>query len=425
MSAEVIDIIFQNLVARPVPAKTDLDRNHNLVVLGAMAPALCLSLFWTIFTNDNCMRPDVKAAVVRNHLECGSIFWRWTQFCLKSGHPCLPGDELGGGFPTTEQDRYPVQVRFLLRLLDMDVELSQALLSSDAFIVLFLQLWNGEYTRSGDRMIVPVMDVSTASPCPIVLMALKIVKSEPSGPIFFQRFSNKRFCRAFVRPLVDRVQWVQDSPNSQISGITESLGKLFEIGEALWYFSALYRHHLRGMNFLGYFCAAWTGVSEVLSETAADGARAEIRDTVLLPTVSNLFEMALHDQDRRTAYHNWRCLTAGGFFELLFLSLSQVDAKIWSRVSHSVMPIMGTLLAYPRLIAPNSFGDISVVDVASSDLWIVSSWNAFSKAFHRTKAARDALSKRPPVYICDNSLVSPIIPWNPMYQRCAHTTFAV
>ncbi|KAJ3539841.1 hypothetical protein NMY22_g4547 [Coprinellus aureogranulatus] len=261
VTPEVVDILFGNLAARPVPPSLRLNLHFANVAFSALAPALCLSLFWNVTQNDQSMTPQVKDAVGRNLVEYGSVLCRWVRYCLRTGHPCLPTEELGDNSSKEEQDRYPAQARLLLHLLRLDATSSQALLSSNAFIELFLELWSGEYERYGGR-IFRAMDLSTEAPCPIVLLAATVITNGLSREIFLQRFCSKRACDEFTSALVDRATWDRDDSRiCSIAGLAKSLVILFRMTKILWYSNDGYRIRLRKSGFLANLCGGWGTVS--------------------------------------------------------------------------------------------------------------------------------------------------------------------
>ncbi|KAJ3540102.1 hypothetical protein NMY22_g4444 [Coprinellus aureogranulatus] len=332
------------------------------------------------------MKRPVKDAVIRNLVEFGSVMCRWVHFCLRSGHPCLPAEELGDKSLKTEQDRYPAQARLLLHLLDLDDSSYEALLSSDAFIQLFLELWSGEYARDGNR-IIRAMDVSTNHvACPIITLLTR---------------------DKFSQALVDRVASGVDSPNCKVAGFARCLLLLFKIARILWDSDMYYRDRLRRLGFLTYMCEAWNLLSPHFADK--NDVNLGVRCKISIPALVDLLALALDESDRRIKHKNQRDLIAGGFLDVLFRSLVIIDNDIWDAISLSLIPALGRLLVYPSLIPPTLFGDSSAIEIIVDNPSIALSWNAILRALEWTKATSETLSKRTTVLLCDNETCDGIV----------------
>ena len=399
---DAIDIIFRTLEARPVPDIAEISRNRAMAVLIVAGPALCLSMFWSILQDGN-IKPAVRVAIVRNLLELSDIFLRWSYFCLDTGQPYLPGENIPGS-PREDELRYVDQARLLLRLLELDGACSEILLSSDAFMDLFLELWNAELDEDASRSN-RIIDTSTHASCPIVSLGFKLVKGgESSQHVFLRRCGTRRACTVFVKGLMDRLSWKFDLRNSMISGLTETLVTLMSIASMLWATSPLYQRRLRQASFLHDFSACWNFISIDLVE---QGFSPEDRFDILFPTLFHVFSMSIDAGSPTGRCHNWRELIKGGFFGTFSGAISgNMEIKAWDMIAQLTSSV-SHFLVYPRLISPTSFGTLSNIS-APVGAPAAASWGSFLKALERAEAAQSLLANRPPVHVCDNRLVGPL-----------------
>ncbi|KAJ3539848.1 hypothetical protein NMY22_g4554 [Coprinellus aureogranulatus] len=164
----MIDVVFEGLTASAVPAIRDPRTNLPFVALAGARPSLSLTLFWKIIGTDGGAKLDIKTTLIRNITEHGHMFFRWSAFCLRCCHQCFPEDM----FPNPSEaklftERYLLQARLLLKLLDVDAELSQFILCCDDFLELFLQLWSKEKSIDGP-LVSRIVDPTGDYACPIV-----------------------------------------------------------------------------------------------------------------------------------------------------------------------------------------------------------------------------------------------------------------
>ncbi|TEB27132.1 hypothetical protein FA13DRAFT_1776560 [Coprinellus micaceus] len=400
VTAEVVDVLFENMTMCPVPPLSDLKRETLKMYKGtltAIPPALCISLFWSIVTTKACMKPGVKTAVVANILEHDGAFCRWIQFSMRSGLPSLPGEELGNSFGTN-QKRFPLQAQLLIKLLALDESLCEALLSSDPFIDLFLELWCGEASRN-ENGIMRVIDLSTEHECPIISLAHTFVQTDASLEVFLSRCSGKTLRQEFLQCLLDRVIRGDTGSNIHTMGWALSLLKLVELADRLWTSSSAYRQAFHKTLFLPHFCRAWRTVTSFFAQDLEGCAK--IRFMLCLPTMIRMLSMAIADPARHL-HKNWRILGGGGFLESFFQSIFTLEDRVWDAVWPGVIQNLATLLAYPALVHPTCFGDITIIEVKISSPMNVAYWNVFARAWSRAKAASEALVERPPENVCDN-----------------------
>ena len=403
VTPEVVDILFENMTTCPVPPLSDLKRESLKMYKGAFTaipPALCISLFWSIVTTKVCMKPNVKTAIVGNVLEHGGVFCRWIQFSMRSGLPSLPGEELGNSF-ATNQKRFVLQAQLLVKLLALDESCCEALLASEPFIDLFLELWAGESSRD-ENGIMRVIDLSAGRECPIISLAHTIVQTDSSLEVFLARYSGKTLRQEFLQCLLDRVIRGDTGSNRHPMGWAFSLVQLVELSDKLWTSSSAYRQALHKTLFPLHFCHAWRTVTSCFTQDLERCA--DIRFMLCLPTMIRMLSMTTTDPDRHL-HKNWRTLAAGGFLESFFQSTFILEDRVWDTLWPGVIINLATLLAYPALVHPTCLGDLDIVEVKLSSSVDVAHWKVFARAWRRAKAASEALAERPPENICDNILV--------------------
>ncbi|KAJ3540106.1 hypothetical protein NMY22_g4445 [Coprinellus aureogranulatus] len=392
----MIDVVFEGLTASAVPAIRDPRTNLPFVALAGARPSLSLILFWKIIGTDGGAKLDIKTTLIRNMTEHGNMFFRWSAFCLRCCHRCLPEDM----FPNPSEaklftERYLLQARLLLKLLDVDAGLSQFILCCDDFLELFLQLWSKEKSIDGP-LVSRIVDPTGDYACPIVRLAQRIMANESSKETFFRRCGTKKHCVDFTDAIVDRVNWGNDVPNYNMAGWIETLMGILEVTEVLWSSSERYSRRLREIAFLMQFSCAWDAVTTAIVKEA--GCRSEF--LFLLKPAFSLMAMAFNAPSHSAIRQNWKWLDTGDFWKSFFPAIACVckNGTTWRAISPAIFSTQGPLLAHPKLIPYRGWADSSIVKpVERVEL---QRWNGYVDALQMAQKAGAFC------YPCDNPLCS-------------------
>ncbi|KAJ3529313.1 hypothetical protein NMY22_g9046 [Coprinellus aureogranulatus] len=398
----MVDIVFEGLTAKPVPAIRDPRTNMALVALAGTRPALSLDLFWRIAGTNIAARPDTKDALIRNITEHGNMFFRWSAFCLRCNQPCFPDDMFQNpNDSVVRPKRYLLQARLLLKLLDIDTSLSLCILTCDDFLDLFLQLWNeGVSLPDPLERVSRVMDTTDEYACPIVQLAQKIMADDASKEAFLQQLETKKCSVKFSDATLDRVNSPDEGRTYNMAGWMETLMGILEVAEILWSSSEKCRRRLHGLAFLMHFSHAWNDVTTTLVKKA--GHRSDF--LILLQPITGLMVMAFNGRSHSTIRRNWQWLNMGEFWGTLFEALASVckDEATWGPAA-PVAYMTRALLAHPMLIPYPTCADGSIVK-PSFDEVDVQRWRGYASAFEMAQDAKAAVERRLPAerYLCDN-----------------------
>ncbi|TEB27152.1 hypothetical protein FA13DRAFT_1794971 [Coprinellus micaceus] len=183
VTEEILATIFKCLTSHPVPVASDWVNELVLKTRVGSRPSACLCVFWKIF--DLISRQGGTSKLEPTLLK----------------HLLESDDMLLEGY-SPRANRYLTVAHHLLMLLKLDEDYRAVMLSSTAFINLFLELWLVEDRRDrSGKLIWRMVNSKDFFGCSIIDLADTILSDSTSQEFILKRCVTAQQCDLFSRAL--------------------------------------------------------------------------------------------------------------------------------------------------------------------------------------------------------------------------------
>lgn len=395
---EILGVIIKCLVAHPVPIISTATSRYILKNVVGARPGACLGALWSIVDAGGDMKEEVKAALVEHLLESGDVVLGWMRLCLQNGLPCVPEGRFKGR-PASRRDTYLFQARMLTLLLSYDDSYAGIMLSSGAFIDLFLEIWLAEHYRDRAGGVYRMLDTTSMFPCHTITLADKILKNDNARELFLSRCGTVEQCHQFSLAFVDRLKRGWDHGKVPIVGWALSLNQLTAISSHLCTASNRFRRSLSRLDFLEELSNEFKQVSKAITSNE-DMHFLYLR---FLPCLWMLIQIASTDYTTSHLHKNWKQLKSGGVVEAVLGVTPLLGPDSGQKPVDDMLLILqrlGQIMLHPRIFGDWQFPHLSS-ETMSTIPKVKQAWTLLFEAHNRSSRGLEAWRARPSVYFCD------------------------